>query len=84
MMYPETQWHFSNSDLDVAQLKPGDVGEITMTMEVMSVDKDGMTLMKHGPIRVTKDFKEIDLQQLRDKIGVVEDEESPMHESKEK
>ena len=75
----QNEWHFSMQELDVAQLRPGDVGEITLTVEVTGVDKDGVRLMKHGPVRVTKDFKEMDLGQLRDKIGVVEDEESPMH-----
>lgn len=75
------EFRFNSSELDMATPTPGDVGEITMTCEVMSVDKDGVTLLKHGPVRVTKPFKEMDLQQLRDKVGVVEDEEMPMHKS---
>lgn len=76
-----TEFRFTSQELDVPSLSPGDVGDITMTCEVMSVDKDGVMLLKHGPVRVTKPFKEMDLQQLRDKVGVVEDEEMPMHES---
>lgn len=79
---PQT-FYFPINELDVAMPKPGEVGEITIKVEVLSVDKEGVQFEKHGPVRVTVDFKPMDLEELKNRIGTVDDEESPMHESTE-
>lgn len=76
-MYPDTCFHFNKGELDVATPSVGDFAEITMTVEVTGVDKDGVSLMKHGPVRVTKPFKEMSAEQMKDKIGTVDDEMAP-------
>jgi len=73
-----SEYFFNNTELDIPTPVPGDVGEITMTVEVMTVNKDGISLMKHGPVKVSKPFKDMSLDQLRTKIGIVQDEEMPM------
>ena len=77
-MYPDMNFHFSRTEMDVANPSPGDFGEITMTVEVVGVDKDGVTLLKHGPVHVTKPFKEMSADQMKEKIGMVEDEINPI------
>lgn len=56
----------------------GEFGEITLKVEVIKVDKEAICVLKHGPVKVTKPFKEIDLEEMKNRIGVVEDEEMPM------
>ena len=77
-MYPDMNFHFSKGELDVANPQVGDFAEITMTVEVTGIDKDGISLMKHGPVRVTKPFKEMSADQMKEKIGTVEDEIKPI------
>lgn len=77
-MYPDMCFHFSKGELDVANPSVGDFAEITMTVEVTGIDKDGISLMKHGPVKVTKPFKEMSSEQMKEKIGTVEDNEEPM------
>lgn len=78
-MYPET-FRYSKGELDIPNPQIGDFGEITHTVEVTGIDKDGITLMKHGPCRVTKPFKEMSAEQMKEKIGTVEDEEKTLDE----
>lgn len=56
----------------------GDFGEITLKVEVIKIDKEEICVLKHGPIKVTKQFKEMDLEELKNRIGSVEDTEMPM------
>jgi hypothetical protein len=56
----------------------GDFGEITMKVEVMELGQEHVCVLKHGPIKVTKPFKEIDAEELKKKIGTVDDAEMPM------
>lgn len=76
-MYPDMCFHFNKGELDVANPSVGDFAEITMTVEVTGIDKDGISLMKHGPVKVTKPFKEVSSEQMKEKIGTVEDETVP-------
>lgn len=78
-MYPET-FHYSKGELDIPNPQIGDFGEITHTVEVTGIDKDGITLMKHGPCRVTKPFKEMSAEQMKEKIGTVDNEYNDMTE----
>lgn len=71
-------FYFPYNELDVGYLKPGEVGEITLKVEVMSVDKEGVSFQKHGHVVVTKPFGQMDLEELKNRIGSVEDEEMPM------
>lgn len=77
-MYPDMCFHFNKGELDVANPSVGDFAEITMTVEVTGIDKEGVSLMKHGPVKVTKPFKEMSSEQMKEKIGTVEDEMEPM------
>lgn len=77
MNFPQT-FYFPYNELDVGELKPGDVGELTIKVEVMSVDKEGVSFEKHGSVEVSKPFGQIDLEEYRKRIGTVEDEEMPV------
>jgi hypothetical protein len=56
----------------------GDFGEITFKVEVIGMDQDEICVLKHGPIKITKPFKEIDLEEMKNRIGSVEDTELPL------
>ena len=62
----------------------GDFGEITLKVEVMELSSDHICVLKHGPIKITKPFKEIDAEELKKKIGTVDDMEMPMHKEEER
>lgn len=81
-MYPDCG-HASKGELDVPNPQIGDFGEITMTVEITGVDKDGISWIKHGPYRVTKPFSEMSADQMKEKIGTVEDNEEPMQKDSE-
>ena len=57
----------------------GDFGEITLKVEVMEVGQDHICVLKHGPIKISKPFKEMDLETMKNKIGTVDDTEMPMN-----
>lgn len=59
----------------------GEFGEITLKVEVMSVDQEGVCLQKHDKVKVTKDFNPIDLEEMRNRIGIVKDAEKSINES---
>lgn len=59
----------------------GEFGEITIKVEVMGVDQEHICLQKHDKVKVTKDFKPIDLAEMRNRIGIVKDAEKPLVES---
>jgi hypothetical protein len=84
LMGNDMHFTFPLNELDVGTPKPGDVGEVTIKVEVMSVDKETVSLLKHGPVKVTKPFGEMDLEELRNRIGTVDDNEKPVNDRKEK
>lgn len=69
------------NEIDVDKPEPGWIGKICYTVEVMSVDKDGIHVMKHGKAEVIEPFKDIDLAEMRKKIGTVDDEEEPINKN---
>lgn len=83
-MYPDQSYRFTKAEMDVPNPQPGEFGEITMIVEVTGVDKDGISLMKHGPVRVTKPFSEMSAEQMKEKIGTVDNEVNSINHSQEK
>lgn len=77
-MFSQDTFTFPFSELQVDKPKPGDWGEITLKVEVVSVDKEGVTVRKHGPAEMCEPFKEISTDQLKSKIGEVDDAEKPV------
>jgi hypothetical protein len=71
------------NELEADHPNIGDFGEITLKVEVMSLDKDSICVMKHGPVKISKPFKEIGLEDLKNRIGSVEETEMPMNKEKE-
>jgi len=76
---PVFEFSLPKNELD-ASLDVGDCGEVSIPVEVVSIGKDSVTLRKYGKARTTEDFKEMSSNQLRDKIGVVEEYENPREE----
>lgn len=66
------------SEFEADHPNVGDFGEITLKVEVMEVGQEHICVLKHGPVKITKPFKEIDAEELKKKIGMVEDAEMPM------
>lgn len=77
-MFSQDTFTFPFSELQVDKPKPGDWGEISFKVEVVSVDKEGVTVRKHGPAEVCEPFAEISTDQLKQKIGEVDDAEKPV------
>lgn len=71
------------SEFEMDHPNVGDFGEITLKVEVMEVGQEHICVLKHGPIKVTKPFKEIDAEELKKKIGTVDDAEMPMNKETE-
>lgn len=69
------------SELGIDKPEPGWVGKICYTAEVMAVEKDGVRLQKHGKYEISEPFKDISLEEMRKKIGTVDDEEEPVNKS---
>lgn len=76
--FPQS-FFFPYNELDTGQLKPGEIGEITIKVEVMSTSKEGVELMKHGKVEVTRAFGEMSLDELKNRIGTVDETELPMN-----
>lgn len=72
------EYYFRFNELKVDNPKVGDFGEISFKCEITSVDKEGVCLRKHGEVNVTKPFKDMDLQEMKKRVGEVEDPEMPM------
>jgi hypothetical protein len=66
------------SEFEADHPNVGDFGEITLKVEVMEVGQEHICVLKHGPVKITKPFKEIGAEELKAKIGSVEDAEMPM------
>ena len=77
-MMSQDTFSFPYNELKIDNPKPGDMGEICLKVEVVSVDKEGVVLRKHGEVEVTEPFKDMDLQEMRKRIGTVDDEEMPV------
>jgi len=77
-MFSQDTYSFPYNELEVDKPKPGDWGEICFKCEVISVDKEGVTVRKHGPAQVSEPFAEISTDQLKQKIGEVDDHEKPV------
>lgn len=71
------------SEFEADHPNVGDFGEITLKVEVMEIGKEHICVMKHGSVKITKPFKEIGAEELKEKIGMVEEAEIPMHKEKE-
>lgn len=76
-MFSQDTFSFPFNELQVDKPKPGDWGEICIKVEVVSVDKEGITVRKHGPAVVSEPFSEISLDQLKEKIGTTDEHETP-------
>jgi hypothetical protein len=57
----------------------GDFGEITLRVEVMEVGQEHICVLKHGPVKITKPFKEMGSEDMKKKMDVVEDPEEPIN-----
>jgi hypothetical protein len=66
------------SEFEMDHPNVGDFGEITLKVEVMEIGQEHICVIKHGPVKITKPFKEIDAEELKKRIGTVEDTELPM------
>lgn len=66
------------SEFEADHPNVGDFGEITLKVEVMEINQDEICVIKHGPVKITKPFKAIDAEELKKKIGSVDDPEMPM------
>jgi len=66
------------NEFDAGNPKVGDFGEITLKVEVISLDKEDVRVLKHGPVKITKPFKDIDIEEIKNKIGTVKDTEMPI------
>jgi hypothetical protein len=66
------------SEFEADHPNVGDFGEITLKVEVMEIGQEHMCVLKHGPIKITKPFKEMDMEEMKNRIGTVEDTEMPM------
>jgi DeoR/GlpR family transcriptional regulator of sugar metabolism len=71
------------TELDSDTPEIGSFGEITLKVEVMGVDKEKICLLKHDKIKISKPFKEMDLEEMKKRIGTVEDEVMPMNKDSE-
>lgn len=69
------------SELDSDIPEVGEFGEITIKVEVMGVDKEKICLLKHDKVKISKPFKDFDLEEMRKRIGTVEDAEKSMTDS---
>lgn len=72
------------SEIDIDRPEPGWIGKISYTVEVMGVDKEGIRVMKHGKYEVEKPFTDTSLEEMRNRIGSVEDEEEPFDKRNQK
>ena len=70
--------HIPLSEFEADHPRIGDFGEITLKVEVMSLDQDRICVLKHGPVKITKPFKDIDIEEMKKQIGTVDDTEMPM------
>lgn len=77
---PVLEFRLPVSEVD-APLKMGQAGNIVIPVEVVEVS-DGMIMFRKIGKAEADDFHEEPLSKMRERIGVVEDEEKPLKEDK--
>jgi len=76
-----SEFTIPKSEVDT-DLATGEFGTISIPVEVVSVESDEIVFRKHGPIKTDGSFKAESLEQMRERIGVVDDEQEPMQKKK--
>jgi len=72
------EFHIAKSELDM-DLDIGETGMVMVPVEVIAIDKETYLLRKNGKIEAEGSFKPETVKDMRERIGVVEDEEEPMN-----
>lgn len=75
---PILEFSLPISEVD-ADLTIGDEGEIRIPVEVIEVTSDRVSFRKDGKAEVFGDFKPETLDNMKERIGTVDDEIAPMH-----
>lgn len=71
------EFYVSKSELEM-DLDIGDTGILMIPVEVITIDKETYLVRKAGKITAEGDFKAETTEQMRDKIGIVEETEERM------
>jgi hypothetical protein len=75
---PVFEFSLPKSEMDTP-LQVGDNGHVIIPVNVLEISDGMVTLRKNGPVK-TLDFKEETVESMRERMGVVKDEEMDMKE----
>lgn len=78
---PVFEFTLPKSELDTS-MAMDEKGKIMIPVQVVAESKDSFTFRKVGKCEVPEEFKDEPLDEMRKRIGVVDEEENPQKEDK--